>query len=222
MMSNIFRGIAAFCVATVLTQAILLSYFLIQGTMNRKTAVQLIALVNGIDVTGNRLQEFLRRSEEYEKPSFEEILDERKMKSLDMDVRLRSQQEFRDELSIMLADLRTDQDRFSNRLLAFRTELKELKQEAEESGIQEVQRTIQGLEPEQAKEQLLIMYDDKRIDDVVTILQAMSTDARKDILAEFTTPADVDILADVLRRIGEGKYPVSWKQPRDHDQPATA
>ena len=142
MMSNIFRGIAAFCVATVLTQAILLSYFLIQGTMNRKTAVQLIALVNGIDVTGNRLQEFLRRSEEYEKPSFEEILDERKMKSLDMDVRLRSQQEFRDELSIMLADLRTDQDRFSNRLLAFRTELKELKQEAEESGIQEVQRTI--------------------------------------------------------------------------------
>lgn len=141
-MSNIFRGIAAFCVATVLTQAILLSYFLIQGTMNRKTAVQLIALVNGIDVTGNRLQEFLRRSEEYEQPSFEEILDERKMKSLDMDVRLRSQQEFRDELSIMLADLRTDQDRFSNRLLAFRTELKELKQEAEESGIQEVQRTI--------------------------------------------------------------------------------
>ena len=141
-MSNIFRGIAAFCVATVLTQAILLSYFLIQGTMNRKTAVQLIALVNGIDVTGNRLQEFLRQSEEYEQPSFEEILDERKMKSLDMDVRLRSQQEFRDELSIMLADLRTDQDRFSNRLLAFRTELKELKQEAEESGIQEVQRTI--------------------------------------------------------------------------------
>lgn len=207
-MSNIFRGIAAFCVATVLTQVILLSYFLIQGTMNRKTAVQLIALVNGIDVTGNRLQEFLRQSEEYEQPSFEEILDERKMKSLDMDVRLRSQQEFRDELSIMLADLRTDQDRFSNRLLAFRTELKELKQEAEESGIQEVQRTIQGLEPEQAKEQLLIMYDDKRIDDVVTILQAMSTDARKDILAEFTTPADVDILADVLRRIGEG-MPVS-------------
>ena len=176
----------------------------------------------GLTLLETAFKSFCVEVEEYEQPSFEEILDERKMKSLDMDVRLRSQQEFRDELSIMLADLRTDQDRFSNRLLAFRTELKELKQEAEESGIQEVQRTIQGLEPEQAKEQLLIMYDDKRIDDVVTILQAMSTDARKDILAEFTTPADVDILADVLRRIGEGKYPVSLKQPRDHDQPATA
>lgn len=194
--------------ATVLTQVILLSYFLIQGTLNRNSAIQLVALVNGIDVSGNRLQEFLRKSKDVEQPSFDEILDQRKMKSLDMDIRLRSQQEFRDELSIMLAELRDDQDRFSDRLLAFRTELKELNEEAQENGLQEVQRTLQSLDPEQAKEQLLIMYDDKRIDDVVTILQAMSTDARKDILAEFTTPADIDILADVLRRISEG-MPVS-------------
>ena len=96
----------------------------------------------GLTLLETAFKSFCVEVEEYEQPSFEEILDERKMKSLDMDVRLRSQQEFRDELSIMLADLRTDQDRFSNRLLAFRTELKELKQEAEESGIQEVQRTI--------------------------------------------------------------------------------
>ena len=112
-----------------------------------------------------------------------------------MDIRLRSQQEFRDELSIMLAELRDDQDRFSDRLLAFRTDLKELGEEAQENGLQEVQRTLQALDPEQAKQQLLIMYDDKRIDDVVTILQAMSTDARKDIVAEFTTQADVEILS---------------------------
>jgi uncharacterized coiled-coil protein SlyX len=208
MISNLLRGLTAFCVATVLTQVILLSYFLIQGTLNRNSAIQLVALVNGIDVSGNRLQEFLRKSKDVEQPSFDEILDQRKMKSLDMDIRLRSQQEFRDELSIMLAELRDDQDRFSDRLLAFRTELKELNEEAQENGLQEVQRTLQSLDPEQAKEQLLIMYDDKRIDDVVTILQAMSTDARKDILAEFTTPADIDILADVLRRISEG-MPVS-------------
>ncbi len=208
MISNLLRGLTAFCVATVLTQVILLSYFLIQGTLNRNSAIQLVALVNGIDVSGNRLQEFLRKSKDVEQPSFDEILDQRKMKSLDMDIRLRSQQEFRDELSIMLAELRDDQDRFSDRLLAFRTELNELYEDAHDNGLQEVQRTLQSLDPEQAKEQLLIMYDDKRIDDVVTILQAMSTDARKDILAEFTTPADIDILADVLRRISEG-MPVS-------------
>lgn len=208
MMSKIFRGLAAFCVATVLTQVILLSYFLIRGTLNRNSAIQLIALVNGIDVSGMRLQEIYQQGENYEQPSYDEILAERKMTSLDMDFRLRSQQQFRDELSVMLADLRTDQDRFSDRLLAFRNELKELSDEAQDNGLQDVQRTLQSLDPEQAKEQLLIMYDDKRIDDVVTILQAMSTDARRDILAEFTTPADVEILADILRRISEG-MPVS-------------
>ncbi|HBV65543.1 MAG TPA: hypothetical protein DEF45_21265 [Rhodopirellula sp.] len=207
-MSKIFRGLAAFCVATVLTQVILLSYFLIRGTLNRNSAIQLIALVNGIDVSGMRLQEIYQQGENYEQPSYDEILAERKMTSLDMDFRLRSQQQFRDELSVMLADLRTDQDRFSDRLLAFRNELKELSDEAQDNGLQDVQRTLQSLDPEQAKEQLLIMYDDKRIDDVVTILQAMSTDARRDILAEFTTPADVEILADILRRISEG-MPVS-------------
>jgi hypothetical protein len=191
-------------VATVLTQVILLSYFLIMGTLNRSSAIQLIALVNGIDVSGMRLQEIYRQGEEYEQPSYDEILAQRKMTSLDMDIRLRSQQEFRDELSTMLADLRKDQDRFSDRLLAFRNELNELGEEAQENGLEDVQRTIQSLDPEQAKEQLLIMYDDKRIDDVVTILQAMSTDARKDILAEFTTSDDVDILADVLCRNSEG------------------
>jgi len=105
---------------------LLMSYFLIRGTLNRKSATKLIALVNGIDITGNRLQEIMKQTEDLEQPSFDEILAERKMKSLDMDIRLRSQQGFRDELSLMLSELRDDQDRFSNRLLAFRTELKEM------------------------------------------------------------------------------------------------
>ena len=105
---------------------LLMSYFLIRGTLNRKSATKLIALVNGIDITGNRLQKIMKQTEDLEQPSCDEILAERKMKSLDMDIRLRSQQEFRDELSLMLSELRDDQDRFSNRLLAFRTELKEI------------------------------------------------------------------------------------------------
>ncbi len=67
-----------------------------------------------------------------------------------------------------------------------------------------MQRTLQSLDAVQAKEQLLIMYEDERIDDVVTIVQAMSTDKRKDILAEFVSKDESEILAEILRRIGEG------------------
>ncbi len=48
------------------------------------------------------------------------------------------------------------------------------------------------------------MYEDDRIDDVVSIIQAMSTDKRKDILAEFVSKEENEKLADILRRISEG------------------
>jgi len=70
--------------------------------------------------------------------------------------------------------------------------------------LQDVQRTLQALDAVQAKEQILIMFDDERIDDVVTIVQAMPSEKRKDILAEFVSKDEADKLADILRRIGEG------------------
>ena len=208
MISRIPQAFAAFCVATVLTQGILMSYFVTQGAINRDSVTKLVGLLNGIDISGNRLQQILREGEDREQPDFNEILDARKMKSYDMDIRLRSQKEFRDELTVMLSELRGERERFDERLTSFRSELEELREGARNDGLQDVQRTLQALDPVQAKEQLLIMYDDERIDDVVTIVQAMSTDKRRDILAEFVSRDDADKLADILRRIGEG-MPIS-------------
>jgi hypothetical protein len=204
MISKLTTALAAFCIATVLTQVILTGYFAARGALNPQSMTKLVALVNGIDITGSRLQRILRESEDREQPDFNEILEARKMKSYDMDIRLRSQKGFRDDLSTMLAELRDERDRFDERLVSFRRELQEIRKGVQHEGLQDVQRTLQSLDPLQAKEQLLIMYDDERIDDVVTIVQAMTTDKRKDILAEFVTRDEADKLADILRRISEG------------------
>ena len=204
MISKLLRGLAAFCVATVLTQMILMGYFLTRGSANGETMTKVVALLNGIDISGNRLQQILRESEDREQPDFDEILEARKLKSYDMDLRLRSQKEFRDDLSTMLAELTDEKERFDERLISFRSELDEIQKGAQSEGLREVQRTLQSLDAPQAKEQLLIMYDDERIDEVVTIIQAMSSDKRKDILAEFVAKDDAAKLAEILRRIGEG------------------
>ena len=104
----------------------------------------------------------------------------------------------------MLAELREQRDDFDQRLAAFRNELKEIREGAEREGLAEVQRTLQSLDANQAKEQLLIMYEDERIDEVVTIIQAIPTDKRKDILAEFVSKDEADKLAEILRRISKG------------------
>jgi len=204
MIDKLSKAFAGFCIATVLTQAVLVAYFVLVGSLNAESGTKMIALLNGIDISGERLRQILKDSEDREQPDFDEILAARKLKSYDMDIRLRSQQEFREDLSTMLAELIEERRRFDERFASFRTELEEIKAGAQKEGLQDVQRTLQSLDPEQAKEQLLIMYEDKRIDDVVTIVQAMSTEKRKDILAEFVTKDETEKLADILRRISEG------------------
>jgi hypothetical protein len=204
MMNKLINAFAALCVATVITQMILFGYFLLQGSLNSDSSTKIVALLNGIDISGNRLQQILKASEDREQPDFDEILEARKLKSYDMDMRLRSQKMFREDLSAMLAELTQERKRFDERLASFQRELQEIRKGAQKEGLQDVQRTIQSLDADQAKQQLLIMYEDERIDDVVTIVQAMPTEKRKDILAEFTSKDEADKLAEILRRIGEG------------------
>ncbi len=112
MISKLSSVFAAFCVATVLTQIILFGYFLTRGVVNGETTTKVVALLNGIDISGNRLQQILRQSEDREQPDFDDILEARKMESYDMDLRLRSEKEFSDELSVKLAELTDERERF--------------------------------------------------------------------------------------------------------------
>jgi hypothetical protein len=204
MISKLLGAFGAFCVATVLTQFNLFGYFLTRGSVNGDTATKVVALLNGIDITGNRLQQIMRAGEDREQPDFDDILEARKMESFDMDVRLRSQKGYRDELATMLAEIKNEGSRLDERLTDFRADMDEISESAKKKGIQDVQRTLQSLDPAQAKEQLLIMYDDQRIDDVVTIVKAMSSEKRSSILGEFVGDKEAEKLAEILRRIGEG------------------
>lgn len=203
-MRALLRAAGMVCVATCLTQLILLGYFVVRGTLDRTSLTKVLALVNGIDISGQQLRQIMQQGEDREQPDFDEILEARQRQSLDIDMRLRSQREFADELSVMLSSLRTERERFDERRESFDRRLEEVRKGAQEEGLREVQRTLQALEAEQSKELLLRMFDDKRIEDVVKIIQAMPIDKRKDILAEFATGPEQDKLHEILRRIGEG------------------
>jgi hypothetical protein len=77
MMPKIATAFAAFCIATVITQIIMFAYVLSRGDLNGDTGTKIIALLNGIDITGNRLQQIVRQSEDREQPDFDEILEAR-------------------------------------------------------------------------------------------------------------------------------------------------
>lgn len=200
----IWKCIAGFCVATVLTELLVIGVLAARGALNSETSVKIVALANGIDITGNQLRQLLEQSESAETPSFEEVLEKRAQMGLDIDVRLQSQMHFHQQLQRMLRNLQEKEQRFDVRREAFNKKLDELEQGIREEGMQEIQRTLEVLDPPQAKSQLVMMYDDGEIDTVVNIVQAMPTDKRKKILGEFVGPEETEKLYEVLRRLGEG------------------
>jgi hypothetical protein len=205
MTHKITHAVAGLCVATVITQIVLFTYFATRGTVNGETLTKVVGLINGIDITGKRLQQILQQSEASEQPDFEQILDARKLQSLDMDLRMRSQNEMREQIRNLLAELTVRSERFDERRLAFDRRLERIGQAAQQEGLAELQRILQSLDAPQAKQQLVTMYDDERIDDVVIIVQAMTSEKRREILAEFVSADESEKLAEILRRIGEGR-----------------
>lgn len=204
-MSLLFRIIGGLCVATVLTQSVVLGVCAARGTLDGNTAFQIVALLNGIDITGQRLRMALERQEGWESPSFDDILDERARQGLEMDLRLDAQTRMAKELEERRLKLRRNEEQFDERRQEFFDKLDEIRAGVQQDGMQELTRTIQALDSEQAKKQLMKMIDADRIEDVVNIIQATPLDKRTDILAEFTTPDEEDQLAEILRRIGQGE-----------------
>ena len=203
-MNMLLRAFGAFCIGTIITQMIMMGYFAWRGTLSGDSLTKVIALVNGIDITGDRLVSILNKTNVSEQPTFQEILASRRMASLDMDLRIRSQSVADDELTELFAEFRESEGRFDQRREAFDRKLEEDYQGAVQAGLKDVQRTLQSLAADQAKDQLMKIYDDEKIDDVVNIIQGLPVDKRKEILAEFTTPDEADKLHKILQRIGEG------------------
>ncbi len=205
MIDKGLRLFAGLCMATVLTQLIVTTVYAVRGTLTLDTATQMIGLLNGIDISAQRVRAAIDDAQSVEQPSYEEVLEERAAKGLDMDLRLASQAKYREELESMLAELREERDRFDRRRKDFQAELKRIKEGAEKDGMRELQKTLQAMDSEQAKEQLVRMHDDGRIDDIVNIIQATALDKRTDILAEFVSEKEATLLEEILRRIGQGE-----------------
>ena len=193
------------CVGTVLTQLLIAGVLAVRGSLNGDSVTKMVALSHGIDINGNRLQAIFDRAQNATTPSYNEILQKRYEESLDAELRLQNQSNFSEQLQVQLRDLQIREERFDARRDAFNAKLAEMEAGIRDEGLQQLKKTLEVLEPNIAKSQLSLLYDDGEIDTVVNIIQAIAADKRKKIIGEFTSPDDQEKLAEILRRIGQGE-----------------
>ncbi|MFO0942213.1 MAG: hypothetical protein U0930_15865 [Pirellulales bacterium] len=204
-MGFIIRTFAAFCVATVIAQLIILGIMAAKGNLHRETVTQALALINGIDVTGANLEKVVKTTSEQPAPTYEEVLRQRAMLSQDLQLRQDALTRESEGLKKSWESFKTEKETFDRRREEFFAKVDEIEKKVVNESLQQVQRMIEELAPDQAKEQLLKMLEGDRMDDVVAITQVMSSAKRKKVLGEFVEGKDPEKLHEVLMRILQGE-----------------
>ena len=130
--------------------------------------------------------------------------------SLDLDLRESAIDKALGDLRTIETSLQNETKRLDSWKESFDKRLSDLQTAAADSSLREVQQTLEVIQAKQAKEQLIKMLEEPKsatddpIEDVVRILKAMPLDKRKKILAEFKTPEETVMLAEILRVIRLG------------------
>ncbi len=204
-MQMLIRLFAAFCVATVLAEASILAMCAARGNLHRESIIKALALLNGIDVSAERLERMMQRYRSTPIPKYEDIVQARAMAELNLKLREDAIKRQLDEVNSKLEELQQRETALNVRVEEFYAMLDQQKQNLLEESLQEVQRTVESLPPEQAKEQLMLLAKQGQINDVVAIFKGMSVDKRRKIMGEFVGPEESDQLNEILRLMLEGE-----------------
>lgn len=195
-----------FCVASMIALIAAGAALWFKGALDRDRLYRVLAAAHGIDVITLHKQIVKEKKEaDDEQPSYKERFTELTLKSLDLDLREDAVSNAWSEMHELRISLEVDRNRFEELKQAYAAKLQEIADEEQATSLKELQRTLEAIKPEQAKEQILKMLEDDAMDDVVTILKNMAIDKRKKIIAEFEQGADADKLYDILKNIRLGE-----------------
>lgn len=195
-----------FCVATVMAQVVAIGGMAAKGALDRGRLLRVLAALHGLDLVTMQAQLVAPPSTtDDEQPSIADRLVAQDLNNLDLDLRQSSLEKGHSDLLAIQTELAAEIASFDDTRKAFDANLKKLADEAQSESLQSVQRTIDAMQPEQAKTQLLKMIENDNMRDVVTIIKAMSADKRKKLVATFKAGADEEQLYKIVQSIRAGE-----------------
>jgi hypothetical protein len=201
ILRGLLVGLVCLCIASSLSLGGILAMSAVRGNLQRSTLTQIVALLNGIDIQGRRLQQALDSSQDTPQPTYQEVVAARARTSAGLDAREAALERYRLELDNLRQQLERSREEFDQRRLAFENRLAELAREAESSRLQQAQELLENLPVELAKTQVLKLIEQGHLEDVVKIVKAMPPERRKKMLGEFDDNAASQKLYEILDQL---------------------
>ena len=178
-----------------------------KGALDQGRIYRVLAALHGIDVVTMQQNIVSQAAEtDVEQPSYEDRLEALALNNLDLDLRESAIENAWQDMNRLQTEVAKDRSRFEEMKDSYDAKLQQLADEEAATSLLELQRTLEAMKPDQAKQQIMkIIQDQGGMDDVVTIFKKMSLDKRKKLIAEFKQGTDCQVLYDILNNIRLGE-----------------
>jgi len=201
--------VIAFSIGTVVTLAVLIGMLWWKGALADERVLGMLAALQGIKPAPPQ-QKAKVLDARSEQPSLDQIMEARLRASLDLDLRESAIDKSLGDLRNLETQIKAESTRLDQWKTSFDQRVTALQSAATDAALLELQRTLEAMDPKQAKDQIMQMLEDpttasdKPMNDVVTIMKAMPLDKRRKILSKFTTAPEIEKLHAVLQEIRRG------------------
>ena len=205
------------CTALLLGLMIILAMATAKGHFNTETITKIVALLNGIDIQGERLRQAVEQgnidsaaalsSTPLNSTALSSTATDREaaplarpetIDLLQTDLRSASLDRYKKELDERAARLQEASDAHQRLVAEFKKTTEAATKESEEASLMQIKEILEALDPALAKEQIVTMMAKELKDEVLAIIQVLDTDKLKKILGEFTDIADQERIAELL------------------------
>jgi len=194
------------CTAAFLGLLCILGMSAAKGHFSMRTLTQIVALLNGIDIQGQRLTNAIKEGRSAPVLSYEDVLQAKNQAMLDRDFSHSSLVRYRDQLNDKARILDEEKKRHDRNVASFKQQQNESIKTKELETIKKLIGILEALDPAMAKEQLSNWIQNGKKADVVSMMDSLDADKLKKILAEFSDKADQAMISEILNEIrGEGK-----------------
>jgi hypothetical protein len=201
--------LVALAIGTSITVVTLLAMLWWKGAMTDERTFGMLAELQGIKAKPPKEKEAVLTADA-EQASIEQILQARLRTSLDLDLRESAVDKALGDLRALEEQIKGETSRLDYWKRDFDARLAKLETAATDAALLELQRTLEAIQPKQAKDQIMKMLEDPTtasdnpMHDVVTVMKAMPLDKRRKILGEFKTQPEIEKLAEIIREIRLG------------------
>lgn len=186
-------------------QLILFAYLSYAWKIDKEKRTQMIAIAQGFDLFQTEERIRLAVEEKVQQMTYDEVLKYRAVGRLKVDYENMRSGQLEDAVMNETRVLDEKRKEINQIALNLQKKIDDLDEEAKSAGLANLVQNMEMLKPNLAKKQIVKMLENDQEDRVILILRAMEDSSRKKLLNEMKLDDDVEKVADLFRRIGDGE-----------------